>query len=133
VKWIRNPGLRITCATKLALHAFGGVAVFETRFTQEQTVAYTQGATLLHVLFRAVLQNRNGAVRPKCIPTDKIKKNWTLKKGWELFLDKKHFIIPVRTGRGSEKSRGSGVTPSAWGNGFSASCTHLYTARTPNP
>ncbi len=82
--------------------------------------------TLLHVLFRAVLQNRNGAVRPKCIPTDKIKKNWTLKKGWELFLDKKHFIIPVRTGRGSEKSRGSGVTPSAWGNGFSASCTHLY-------
>ena len=88
MKWIRNPGLRITCATKLALHAFGGVAVFETRFTQEQTVAYTQGATLLHVLFRAVLQNRNGAVRPKCIPTDKIKKNWTLKKGWELFLDK---------------------------------------------
>jgi hypothetical protein len=44
VKWIRNPGIRITCATNWALHAFGGVAVFETRFTQEQTVAYTQGA-----------------------------------------------------------------------------------------
>jgi hypothetical protein len=65
VKWIRNPGLRITCATKWALHALGGVAVFETRFTQEQTVAYTQGAHTFACIVSCVPQNRNGAVRPK--------------------------------------------------------------------
>jgi hypothetical protein len=49
--------------------------------------------TLLHVLFRAVLQNRSGAVRPKCIPTDKVKKNWTLKKGWDSWESNRGMIL----------------------------------------